>query len=128
MDMECSQNDMKKQALMQLLRKVQKLALEMGMGEQGESPLGEDGLQNVKGNENEMQDAMQMGEVDVAAEGGGGEKELEEMLPGEEEDDLGSKVKAFFAERSSVLPGKKAAMMGMSNSPQMLKKAMKKMG
>jgi hypothetical protein len=124
MELEVSQSDMKLQALKALLQKVQKLMLEMGQGDDAAAE-GEVSMEIEKGPNNDMADAMQAGEVENAAEGGGGERELEDKFPGEE-GDLAAKVKAFFQERDTPLPGKKSMMMGMgSGGGGMMAKAKK---
>lgn len=129
MELEASQNDMKLQALKALLQKVQKLMLEMGMGE-GEGGEGKVEIEIEKGENNDMQDALQAGEVENSRLGGGGETELEDKFPGEEgteNDALAEKVKAFFQERPEPLPGKKTMMMGMGMGLDKMMAGKKKM-
>lgn len=111
MELEVSQQDMKLEALKALLQKVQKLMLEMGMNDDSASE-GKVEIEIEKGENNDMADAQQAGEVENAAMGGGGETELEDKFPGKEED-ISDKVKAFFAEKPEPLPGKKTMMMGL---------------
>jgi len=122
MDMECEMGDVKAEALKAMLGKIRKLMMEMEMGAQGADPSA-DGVVNEKGLENEMADAQQMGEVETAAEGGGGERMLEDKMPGAE-GSLEAMMKAFMEERSSPLDRKTARLGGGGDMMAMMEKPM----
>lgn len=104
--------DIKAAALQELLKKIRQLIMEMEMGE-GKSDASE--VQNVKGSNNEMEDAKLAADTEMGREGGGGEVSIEEKFPSEEGDDsaLEDKVKSFFSEMpASRKPPMKRGFMG----------------